>query len=315
MKALVTGGTGFLGNRLCQMLTEQNIEVLAVDLKAPAVSLQWPFFSCDITREELPAAFKPDIIFHLAAAPWSSVEPRDRISVNVYGTINAVEYAAKTGARMIFTSSAQVYGPPRYSPQDENHPLNPIAPYPWSKYLAEQVCNLARDRFQQRLDWMGLDARVFQIITVRLSNMYGPQIYRGTVIADLIAAIGESKGVLVLRGTGNETRDFVHVDDVARALVALAVPRLGVPKVYVYNIGSGEAVSIRTLAELLISLMGKSLEVAPSGVQSELDAQNEVPRALDTHRLFEATGWRPRVSLLAGLQETLLAVPLKAEAL
>lgn len=301
MRALVTGGTGFLGKRLCQMLTEHGVKVLAVDVKAPAVSLEWAFQSCDLTREELPADFKPDVVFHLAAASWASVDPRDRIAINVYGTINAVEYAAKMGARLIFVSSAQVYGPPVYSPQDESHPLNPIAPYPWSKWLAEQVCNLAR-------------ARGAQIITVRLSNLYGPQIYRGTVIADLIAAIGESKGILPLRGTGNETRDFIHVDDVARALVRLGL--LIQPSHPVYNIGSGVAIYIRSLAELLIQLMGKYLHVAPSGVQSALDRTNEVPRALDTQLLFEDTGqgWQPTVTLLEGLQETLKAVPVKTEA-
>jgi UDP-glucose 4-epimerase len=293
VRALVTGGAGFIGSHLVDALVAAGDEVVVVDhLRgghtgnlANALDGGARIVRGDVTdvgaMTELCQAVRPEVIFHLAAqinVRRSVADPSTDAHVNVGGTAAVLEAARLSGARrVILASTAGVYGDPATIPVAEDAPVAPLSPYGASKAAAESYMSLFR-----RLHGIST-------LSLRIANAYGPrQDPRGEsgVVAIFAAAAAERRPVTVY-GTGEQTRDYVYVADVAA--VFMAAGRSDVEGVL--NIGTGVETSVLALAE--------ALELQPTFAPGRA---GEVQRScLEPSRARRELGWRPATSLAEGL--------------
>jgi UDP-glucose 4-epimerase len=307
MKAVVTGGAGFIGSNLVDALVERGDEVLVVDDISTgkrenverALAAGARLAEADIRDGQALISlfddFSPEVVFHLAA----QIDVRKSVAdtpldamINVVGTINVLEAAMRAGARRVVNSSTggAIYGEGKIIPAPEDHPAEPEAPYGQSKYAAEGYLELYR-----RLH--GLST-----ISLRYGNVYGPRqdplgeagviaIFCGKLIA------GERPTVF---GDGLQTRDYVYVGDVVAAnLVAAGSAASGA-----FNIGTGSEASVLDIVEALGKIAGADFEadLAP-------ERPGEVRHiAIDYARARQELGWEPQVDLEAGLRQTLESV-------
>ncbi len=300
--ALVTGAAGFVGRHLMTVLLSQGIRIHALDnfscsdpktLGSLARDAKW--FRDDIRNASSvkKAMAGVDVVYHLAAirSVVRSVEdPFLSHEVNATGTVVLLEAAAGEGIEhFLFTSTSAVYGENGRSHQGEEGPFCPVSPYGIAKLASE---NYATHYFAHK----GIPTTSFRIF-----NVYGPaqnpESKYSLVIPGVMSRIlkGESP---VIDGTGKQKRDFVYIDDVLSAmLVATKQPRsFG----RVYNVGSGQSVSVLELVQKLIKLSGKNLK-PKFGPRRPGDPDST--RA-DVSRLRRELGWRPEFDLEAGLTRT-----------
>jgi UDP-glucose 4-epimerase len=299
---LVTGGAGFIGSHLCQTLLEQGAKVTAYDNLSvgkieyvrhlPAEKIR--FVRGDIrdsgALEE--TARNCETIFHLAAqtsVPFSMKNPKEDFGVNVSGTLNVLEIARKRDARIIFASTAAVYGNAEETPTPEDYPAQPISFYGLSKRVAEEYCQFYHETYGT------------QVVLLRIFNVYG---LRGHgVIPDFIDKLKKTPHRLEVLGTGEQSRDFIHVSDVVRALV-LCAQHENVDG-QAYNIGSGTTTSVIAIAEMIIALLNlrEVTKLSFAGGQAwEGDAK--LTHA-DIRKLVGTLSWRPLVTLRDGLEKLL----------
>ncbi len=282
MRALVTGGRGFVGTWLAAHLADQGDEVVVTGEEV------------DVTdAEAVRASFaeiRPDAVYHLAgwAAVGSSWEsPAGVFAVNANGALHVLDAARRLESRprVLIVSSAEVYGrvQPDQLPLTEDMAVSPVSPYAASKVAAEVV---ARQAF------LGFDLDVF---VVRPFNHIGPGQSPGFVVSDLAKRIVEAErsGATTL-SMGNPTprRDLTDVRDVVRAY-RLLVER-GVPG-EIYNVCSGEDVVIGDLAQRLIDLSGTNLELSTGAV--DVRAVDVPVLRGDATKVRQATGWSPEIPL------------------
>ncbi len=302
-RVLVTGGAGFIGSHLVDGLVRSGCSVKVLDnlsggsldnigLHLERGSVE--FFEGDIRDRELVDKLvrEVDAVVHLAAlvsVPLSVEDPDLTLDVNVNGTSNVLFSCCFANVKkIVFASSCAVYGAPEYLPIDEGHPTCPLSPYASSKLEGEHAC----EEFSECSD--------ADMVILRFFNVYGPRQalneYSGVITRFLDWA--EKDEPLVIYGDGSQTRDFIHVSDVAQAILAL----LAKDKVDgVFNIGSGEAVTIGELAEKVVKLVGKDLNVI-----HELPRSGDIERSVaDVFKARKAFGFSPRVSLEEGLQSLL----------
>lgn len=300
MRVLVTGGAGFIGSNIVRLLLEESYKVSVLDNFSTGYLENLTDFS-EITvingdiRDE--AAVETAIegvaaIIHLAASVGNARSLNDPIldsDVNILGTLKILEAARKARiTKVVYSSSAAIYGEPQYLPVDERHPLQPETPYGVSKLGGEGQC-LAYGRLYS-----------MDTICLRYFNVYGSnQRYDayGNVIPIFADQLFQKKPITIL-GNGEQTRDFVNVRDVARAnLLALNVN--GVTRAF--NIGSGRATTIQDLASVMSNFFGTTIPI-----------RHQAPRAGDVqHSLSDITaareilGYEPAVPLTDGLNEYL----------
>jgi UDP-glucose 4-epimerase len=304
MRALVTGGAGFLGATLANYLVRDGHEVRVLDDLSAGdrgrLDERVLFTRGDVgDRPKLWTLLQDvDCVYHLAArvqVSESILYPREYNEVNVGGTVSVMEAMRDAGVRrVVFTSSGAVYGEQAEQPVGEDRTPNPQSPYAVSKLAAEYYVRTIGALW-------GIET-----VILRIFNAYGPGqnlpvSHPPAVPRFLSQALGG--GSLVIFGGGGQTRDFVYVDDVVRALVAAAsasdVDRR------VINIGTGRETSINGLADLVAQATGNQVEVlrspAESGGVSRLCADVAVARQL--------LGYKPRVDLVEGLRLTLDSDP------
>ncbi len=289
MRALVTGGSGFVGPWLCAHLTERGDEVVTVGQEV------------DVTDADAVVAtvarVQPDAIYHLAGLAHvgrSWEEPGQYFRVNAAGTLNVAEAARaiQVPPRLLVVSSAEVYGAvrPEQLPVDEDQPLRPVSPYAASKAAAELVA------LQAHL------GRHLPVVRARPFNHIGPGQSDTFAVPAFARRIAEAArdGAGVLRvGNLSAARDLLDVRDVVRAY-RLLVER-GEPG-QVYNVCSGRAVEMATVVRRMLVLAGARLELVED---PELMRPVDVPVLEgDPSRLRAATGWRDEVAL----DDTLTAV-------
>jgi UDP-glucose 4-epimerase len=262
-RILVTGGAGFVGSHLVeQLLAEPVAEVVVLDnlvrgsrrnLEPVLEDHRLRLVEGSITDVELLRGLAEgcDYLFHLAAL-WLQEcvhEPRSALEVNVVGTYNVVEAAQEAGIRkIVYSSSASVYGDARETPMTEEHPFDNRTMYGATKIAGEQFHRAFAE--QHGLDWVGL----------RYMNVYGPRMdYRGTYVSVIMKVLDRIDQGLppVIFGDGSQAYDFVHVDDVARANV-LALTSGATDELV--NVGVGRKTTIRELVEMLLELTGSDLE-------------------------------------------------------
>jgi UDP-glucose 4-epimerase len=310
MKALVTGGAGFIGSHLVDALTARGDEVAVVDDLSSgkrsnldrAVAAGAVLHVADVTDGDtfipISEAFAPDVVLHLAAqmdVRRSIADPAFDATVNVAGTANALEGARRSGCRkFVFVSTGgAIYGEGdgRPLPLDEDQPALPLSPYGQSKLAAEGYVDLYRRLY-------GIDG-----VTLRLGNVYGPrQDPHGEagVVAIFCGRIRDA-GRPTVFGTGRQTRDYIYVADTVTAMLAATDARDPGP----FNVGTGKETSVLDLISVLGSAAGREdfePEIAPA-------RPGEVERiSIDPRRASEALGWKAATRLEDGLPLTLESV-------
>jgi UDP-glucose 4-epimerase len=303
MRVLITGGAGFIGSALAQAHIARGDEVVVVDdLSAGRRALVPPdarFHQLDITSASLGDLFAAegpfDVVSHHAALKdvrRALVDPGPDAAANILGTLNVLRLAADYGTgRVIFPSSAAVYGDTADFPTPETAPIQPISPYGISKAAAELYCAFfARSH--------GLP-----VIALRYSTVYGPtageESEAGAITIFTRRLIGGRRPEIY--GDGEQTRDFVYVDDVVQANL-LALERAPSPWA-LYNIATGVETSINDLCQQLIALCGAA--VTPEHAPAKA---GEVRRNVqDAGRAGAELGWSPAVSLESGLARVIAA--------
>lgn len=298
MKCLVTGGAGFIGSHLVELLIEQGHEVIALDnltsgrlknLSTVEVNPKFKFFKADIRDIKAlgPAFVGVDWVFHLAglADIVPSIEmPEQYFSTNVTGTFNVLESAKANGVkRVVYAASSSSYGIPDAYPTDESSPIKPQYPYALTKYMGEELV----------LHW----SQVYGLsgVSLRLFNVYGTRSRTtgayGAVFGVFLAQKLNQRPLTVV-GDGTQTRDFTYVTDVARAFYEAAKSNVTGQAM---NVGSGNHYSVNRLVELL----GGAVEYIPKR-PGEPDCTfakvDKITKLLD---------WRPQVSFEDGVAKML----------
>ena len=298
-RILVTGGAGFIGSHFVEAALQKGLRVKVLDnlssgrldnLSSCLVDERLEFVEGDIRCASVvdTAAKGIDAVVNLAAlvsVPNSIKEPKRTALTNSLGTLSLLEACVKNRIeRFVYASSCAVYGNPRYLPIDEEHPTNPLSPYAASKLAGEAYCNAFTATY-------GLET-----VCLRLFNVYGLRQGGGPyagVIVKFLERLKQGKAPVIF-GDGSQTRDFVHVSDVVEALL-LSLDCEGVGERI--NVGSGRAVTINELAQLMMRITGKDMVPIYEARRDGEITYSEVNIA----KAQSLLGYRPRVSLEEGL--------------
>jgi UDP-glucose 4-epimerase len=293
VRAIVTGGAGFIGSHLADALVARGDEVLAVDNLHRGLRENVPagveLVERDV-RERLGdvfAAFRPDTVFHLAAQAdvRASVErPGEDAEINVVGTVNVLATAQEHEANVVFSSTGgAIYGECS-RPAREQDPLEPISPYGTAKLAAESYITM----------FNRLHGAHHTIL--RYANVYGPRQVaelEGGVVAIFFERFRNGEQATIY-GDGKQTRDFVYVSDIVDATLA------GADKQGLFNVGSGRETAILELHELCRRASGTEGE--PEFAPERL---GEIQRSiLDATHGGEGLDWKPKLTLEEGLRRT-----------
>ena len=293
---LVTGGAGFIGSHLVDALVKANANVQVIDtLKSGCIENldhsidHIQFFEVDIRDYEsiVRSTKHQDLIFHLAAnasVPNSVSDYSYDFETNVVGTYNILRAAIKNGvSKVIYTSSAAVYGKPNYVPTKESHPLNPISPYGATTASGETIGFVYGETF-------GLD-----FSSIRIYNNYGPRQVR-FVMYDLLEKLRNDPTRLIVLGDGRQVRDYCYVSDAVRAFLLIASTSQS--RGHAYNLAGGDPITIRDLAYKIIDLLNLSdIQVEYSGESWKGDIQTLCADITKIRKL----GFEPQVNLQDGL--------------
>lgn len=287
MRVLLTGGAGYLGGNVLAGLRSQGHEVLPVDLR-PRPGIRCLDVSDPEPTLRLAQEFRPELMIHMAAiasVPQCEDDPPGCWQHNIGGTLSVARAAHATGARLIFFSSAAVYGQPKSLPTPVTEPLRPTNLYGISKAAGEFVVRKYCP----------------ESVVLRLFNVYGGACERSYVIPDVIRKIAAGTPTIQLTGTGQETRDFLHVSDLLQILAAAQ----SAPAGSVFNAGTGRTTTIEELARGLARLMGREDVIAEfSGPR-----RGDFPiNFADVSEPNVPAGWTPRMALEDGLREMIHSV-------
>lgn len=295
---LVTGGLGYIGSYAVRELIERGWSVRILDNRYrsdPTTAIEVASLpGVDVIEGDVRYAHTVEravrgveAVVHLAAVCMnkSIADPTESLDVNLVGTQNVLDAASRGGVkRVVYASSASVYGEPRTLPMEESGPLHPITPYCIAKLAGEQLLEFYAER--SKLSWLGL----------RFFNVYGPgqptDAYYTSVIMTFLRRLqcGEPP---VIDGKGDQSMDFVHVTDVARAIgMALDSRATGES----LNVGTGKQTSIAQLADYLIRASG--LDLQPEFRPREVLVTQ---RQASLERITQVLGWAPRVDIEEGM--------------
>jgi len=300
-RVLVIGGAGFVGSHLVDQLTREPVrEIVVLDnfvrgtranLSEATKDKRVRVVEGDITNLELLRELMEgtDYVFHLAAL-WLGEcvhEPRSALQVNVGGTFNVIETAQQAGVRkVVYSSSASVYGDALFTPMTEDHPFNNRTMYGATKIAGEQFFRAFNE--QHKLDYAGL----------RYMNIYGPRMdYKGTYVSVIMKVLDRIDQGLppLIYGDGSQAYDFIHVDDVARANI-LALKSSATDEFF--NVGMGIKTTINELVEILLELTGSDLK--PEYRPQEQSFVTH--RVGSTEKAERMLGFRATVDLKDGLR-------------
>ncbi len=299
MRVLVTGGAGFIGSHVSEALLVRGHEVTVVDDLSSGKRGNVPegadFHEADVRTgcAEIFRSFRPDALCHLAAqmdVRRSVREPDFDADVNVLGTVRLLESCVAHGVgKVVFASTGgAVYGEQNEFPAPENHPQYPVSPYGVSKLAGERYLHYYRA--QHGLPYAAL----------RYANVYGPrQDPHGEagVVAIFSGNLAEGQPSTIF-GTGEQTRDYVYVGDVARANV-LALE--GDAPDGAYNTGTGIETSVTELYGRMRRLSGRDVAAERGPAKSGEQSRSSV----DPTKAARELGWKPETDLASGLERTL----------
>ena len=310
---LVTGGAGFVGSHLCESLLSDDRRVICLDDLSSGRMVnvdrfrddeRFTFVEGDVTEEIRVAlgsnAIDPnriERIYHLAsrASPADFDDhPLEIARTNSEGTSNVLRFARNVDARVLYTSTSEVYGDPQVHPQPESYrgsvsPLGARACYDESKRFGETLCGVFAETY-------GIDVRI-----ARLFNTYGPRMRPddGRVVPNFLTQVLRGED-LTIYGDGTQTRCFLYIDDQVRGLRALMAASLRTPPPIVVNLGSVDEITIDALTETVIDVTGATIDV----VYEPLPAGDPQRRQPDISRAKNELGWQPTIELEDGLRKT-----------
>ncbi len=304
-RALVTGGAGFIGSHLADHLLASEYEVTVIDNLHTGTRSQVPagvrFIEGDVREPAtVERAFEPvpDVVCHLAGQAsirlaWA--DPAADLAVNVGGTLNILAACRASGVRrLLYASSMTVYGNPKVVPTPETAPPLPVSHYGVTKYAAERYVHLAGEDRDGRL----------AVTSMRMFNVYGPRQrldnpYQGVLAIFLGNTLRGER--ITIHSDGEQSRDFIFIDDVCRAWV----DSINCPSTYggVFNIGSGRPTTVNTLCDTVLEQFGlaRNRGTVATGSAQPGDIRQS---AADTALIERTMSWRPNVGIEEGLAAT-----------
>ena len=283
MKSLVTGGAGFIGSTLVEKLLEQDEMVVVVDNESANTHEEtyWNDDAINIKMDVNDPALKNavtgiDRIFHLAAdisIPYSIKNPVATYSNNVHGLLNVLEVARKSDIKnVVFSSTAAIYGLTDKVCVETDTP-DPLNPYSVSKLAGEYLMKMYNDMYG------------IQTVSLRYFNVYGPRQSNTGQYAPVVGIFQKQKeqhSALTIVGDGKQTRDFIHVSDVAAANILVSES----DATGVYNVGTGIEYSVNQIADMI------------SDVQRNISPRvGEARRSLSDSSKLQSLGWKPQIKL------------------
>lgn len=298
MRILVTGGAGFIGSHLTDRLVQDGHEVTVIDNlshgKRHQVHPLARFYEADLTGPELDGIFKacrPEAVYHHAAqinVVNSLQHPLKDADTNILGTLALLMHCRNYGVKkIVYASSAAVYGTPQYLPVDERHPVKPLSFYGISKHSPEHYIEA----------FSGLYNIDYTIL--RYANVYGPRqdpAGEGGVISIFLNKLAKGEAPVIF-GDGHQTRDFIYVKDVVSANIAALAKGSG----QLLNVSCNRPTSVNELLELLRSLTGIKAVAAYKPAMPG-DIRHSV---LSNEAAMSALSWSPQYSVEEGLKDTL----------
>lgn len=318
MRILVTGGAGFIGSHIVEHY-QGRAEIRVLDNLRTGYRHNLAGLHCELQEASVldPAAVARavegvDLVFHLAAmisVPESMEKPRECVDLNVTGTLNLLEAAARAGCRkLVLASSSAIYGDNPVVPKVETMTPEPASPYAITKLDGEF--------------YLQLFARTGQLATtsLRFFNVFGPRQDPRSAYAAAVPIFIEralTRQPLTIHGDGEQTRDFIYVKDIVSAL-AFAAERAELTGTF--NVGYGERLTVNALARQILRLCGAT--EAEAGEGAERDAAlirhgparaGDVKHSVASADKLRAVGWRPQYNLPAGLAATVAFFKAKAE--
>jgi UDP-glucose 4-epimerase len=293
MRVVITGGAGFIGSRVARTLADEGHAVIVIDdLSFGRRSLLDP--RCEFVEADIgdavairPALDGADVVMHFAASSIiarSLTNPMEYVRNNVVAATTLLEVMREAGVRrMVFSSSAAVYGEPERVPVPEEAARRPLQMYGATKLAFEEILSAYVSSF-------GFDA-----VCLRYFNAYGPGDLQEPVTRAVprwirAALCGEA---LVTYWGGRQRRDYVYVDDIARAHVAV----LGLTGFHAFNLGSGDGVIMADVAHTLERVLGTHLDLVDIGERPGDPSQ----LVADISRIQQVVGWQPTIGLEEGL--------------
>ena len=297
-KVLITGGAGFIGSHIIEVLQKENCEITVLDNLHTGLRENVPndirLIEMDIRDKSVLNLFEQyqfDVVLHLAGQTMVNVSVDDPFydaDINIMGTMNILESCRKTGVkRIVFSSTAATYGDIEEVPIREEFSVNPLSFYGLSKLTVEKYLKLYHDLY-------GLE-----YVILRYANVYGERQGdggEGGVISIFTKKIAKDES-FVIHGDGKQTRDFVYAGDVARANWYAANTEYCNT---IYNVSTNSETSIRELVDLLESASGKTID-RQYGERREGDIYRSV---LDNSKIVTNLNWRPMINLQEGLKRT-----------
>ncbi len=302
MKALITGGAGFVGSHLCDFLLARQCQVICLDnlltgdmdnIGHLVQDKNFTFLSQDITSAPTIES-DIDFIFHLAS-PASPREfqrlPLETMKASSLGTLNALELAKDKRAKFLLASTSEVYGDPLENPQREEYwgNVNPIGPrsvYDEAKRFAEALTMAYHRQFH-------IDTRI-----ARIFNTYGPRMKKedGRVVPSFIVQALQGKPLSIF-GDGTQTRSFCYISDLIEGIYKLALSGVNTP----INIGNPDEITIISLAHRILELTDSKSEI------QSLPLPEDEPkvRQPDISKAKEFLQWQPEIPLEEGLKKTI----------
>jgi UDP-glucose 4-epimerase len=301
VKALVTGGGGFIGSNLVRALLDEGHDVRVLDNFSTGNRANLSGLDIEVVEGELRsyervhnAVRGVEVVFHLGAlgsVPRSVQDPLTSSAVNIEGTLNVLLAARDEGIRrVVFSSSSSVYGPRRELPVTEDLPPDPISPYGVAKLAAERYC-VSFSRVYES----------FESVVVRYFNVFGPRqspfSQYAAVIPLFVTAIAAGKPILVY-GDGEQRRDFTYVSNVVDGTIRAAEAAGASGRIF--NVAASAPATVNEVAAAIGAVLGKPVEktFAPPRVGDIRDSWADVSAAR------EVLGWEPTVDLEDGLRRT-----------
>jgi len=302
-KVLVTGGSGFIGSHLVDLLLKTGYETIVFDnffsgkidnLKQHIGKEDFKLIKGDVrNQKEVEEAVKNvDFVCHLAAIvniPLSIENPLLANAVNVEGTLNLLTECVKRNVkRFVYASTCAVYGEAQYLPIDEDHPTNPLSPYGASKLAAENYCKV----FYRVYGLPTVCLRFFNVYGLRQTS--GPY---GGVITTFIETLRKGESLTIF-GDGNQTRDFIYVEDAARACEKALRSKKCLGETF--NIGTGTKTSVNELANILIELSGRHKTKIVYSKERKGDIRDSCANISRARNILK---FKPKFSIYGGLKK------------
>jgi len=273
-KILVTGHEGVIASNLIKKLT--NCEIIIDSINGKRIDLQ--------NNEEVMKIEPVDTVIHLGGKTEKGLEWKEYFENNVIGTLNILKYCIKKNIKKIIFVSSYVYGNPKYSPINEQHPVLPHNLYTKSKFLAEELCRDYSERFN------------LNVIILRPFNIFARSMNKNYLISNLIESINTKKTVTITNRTSK--RDFLYIDDFIELILKIKDYDF---KYEIFNVGSGISYSFDEVIEIIEKNTSKKLNL-----EYKNDDQSHIQNIVaDNSKITKILDWKPELTFEEGLQKLL----------